>query len=238
MNTITCLGVLGLIAFIIALINYLDFRIRVYFHKIQLKGHPFLEQGLVQVITNICEKEALQIFSIPYDELNEKNETRESKALGLYYNLIDQDDDLRPKLTEAYNNILDLEAEYKMPIEVIGKQLNINIVKRHFVFPRIEICNEADRYYNANMFGYYFTLLHEIGHHLARKFNASHTEADADLFAGKIVKENLPSFYMLFLAFDARLGDIKELKLSFFKRIIAYYQYMQYLKEKKAHEKK
>jgi len=209
-------------------------KIEMYFLEFKVEKHPLLIQMLEDALNKTCENENIRVFQKTYDEINADETDESKKALGQY--VYSKDPDYQIKLNQTLAEIEDIEKKYGHPYHVLCQQAGVTVHhKEEFVFPKILLCKD----YEIKLLGtssYYHTWFHELGHHFAYKELGAEGGGEdiANKYAAKLMKENLPHFFLLFFDFGwwyRRSGAILTQKektralLNFFKYLITEYRY-------------
>jgi hypothetical protein len=107
--------------------------------------------------------------------------------------------------------------------------VGLDVINRETLYiPRIILCK--DEIARFGICGFYNTYFHELGHHFAHKeLGYEHnTEENADKYAAKLVKENLPHYFLLFFYFGFWYRE-NGAKLTWKEKIFAFIDYLKYL---------
>lgn len=206
-------------------------KVEMYFLTFKLENHPLLIQKIESVLAMICEKENLKVFHKSYDELNANEPDANKKAYGKYIYTLD--DTYKKEINDILAEVEAIEVKYGKPYEELCRESGVKVIeKERFHIPRIVLCN--DEIQKLGICSYYGTYFHELGHHFVHKemgeeFN---TEENADKYAAKLVKENLPHYFLLFSRFGFWYTK-NGAKLTQKEKIRAFIKFLLYLKEKR-----
>lgn len=225
---------LPIIVLIISFGALIYLNISIYFLSFKMEKHPLLIQRIEEVLYGICEKEGIGVFHKTYDELNKNRPEDKDKAVGMY--VYTRDTEHQERVNRAFAQIKSMEMEYHLPYKEICQIAGVEstLEAEDFKLPKILLLAKIKE---SMSIWYYSTFFHEIGHHFAVKKLGEHTEEDADNEAGLLIKNNLPSYYLLFSAFSIRFTDGKN-ALSFKEKLVAFFKFIQFLIEEKAWKRK
>jgi hypothetical protein len=210
-------------------------KIEMYFLHFDISQHPLLIQKIDEVLKNICEEQKITVFQISYDELNENQPDPDKKSIGKY--IYTTDPEYKKNIGEILADILVIEHKYGKPYHVLCQEVGVKVVrKERFVTPRIMMCDDLK--HHGGLCGYYGTYFHELGHHFAHieLGEEGNTEEAADRCAGKLVKQYLPLYFLLFFRFGYWFRE-NGATLNWKEKIKAHIQFLFYLKEKHIFEK-
>jgi hypothetical protein len=247
-------GGLLLIILFSLIVTTLQLKIRMYFLLTDISHHPFIEKNLKQSLLNIAKEQDVEIFYLPFDELNKYETDEDQKAAGVYIHMNAKDGDYENLLMERkklYKEVIDLENKYKMPYHLIyqitfGKSTS----KRSYDFcvPRIMISTDnGDGKINwiKDKLFFHKTLAHELGHHFSIKYENDRSERSADIFSADLIYNNNPNYIRLFYGgvYDIVFKDDRDLKkkygsvngIDYWKLIFSFY-WNYYRKRKKLNE--
>lgn len=211
-------------------------KIEMYFLHFDIEKHPLLIQKINNVLETICKEQGITVFQVSYDELNENQPDPNKRAVGKY--IYSTDPDYNKNIKEILADVLEIERKYGKPYHVLCQEVGVKIVrKERFVIPRIMMCADLEHFSNS-LCSYYGTYFHELGHHFAHieLGEDGNTEEAADRCAGKLVKQYLPLYFLLFFRFGYWFREYGA-TLNWKENIKAHIQFLFYLKEKYTFEK-
>jgi len=226
----------GLLLFAIGSSFY--FKFQLYFLNLKLQDHPLLIEKINKVLNDICTAENLKVFHVSYEELNKDEINPKSNAIGRYVYSSNLEMALKT-IDEVKESMRRTELKYGKPYNELCIEAGLEpIDEERLHIPRIMMCGDMKHFFGLE--SYYGTYFHELGHHFVVKTigaEINHTEEDADMWAAKLIKEHLPSYFMLFFSFPYRFKEYG-LKLTTTKeKIKAFVEFLGYLKEKRKFDK-
>lgn len=210
--------------------------IELYFLHFKIEKHPMLIQMIEDVIKYLSETENIKIFHKTYVELNANKPEGKDNAVGRYIYTIDIEH--QKVVNQLLIDVKEMEAKYRMPYDalcrIVGREC---IGKERLYLPRIELADDELNKYGVC--SYYDTCFHEFGHHFAHKElgdEVGETEEAADLYAGKLVKQFLPSYFLLFFhfAYHYKKNGVTLTNKEKFRAII---NFLLYLRQKRNFDK-
>ena len=135
----------------------------------------------------LTDKEGINIYFVPYDEMNKNEPDQYKKAIGMF---------------KSMNN--DNLIEYERIMSNFKKEYPKSNLGFEFEFPRIEITEKAD----------VFTILHELGHYFLYKRNIKQSEEGANLYIEEFFNNHLPSFFKWIYQIDIQVRGGKKIKYT------------------------
>ena len=136
-------------------------------------------------VLELAKNEGIQIFSVPFDEMNKNEVDEDSKAVGkfIYY---------KDKQVTTY---------YETTFPTRYGNLTKNDLPREKVLPRIEISDQGDVY----------TILHELGHYFIYKRDQIQSEAGANMFIEEFFENYLPPFFKWIYQIEIKIRTKKNI---------------------------
>jgi hypothetical protein len=197
-------------------------KVSMYFLDFKLENHPALTMKIENITQDICKREGITVFEKTFEEINVNRTKEEDKAVGMY--IYTTDGEYQKTLNRCLGEIESMEKEYRLPYDRICKLVghDSTVTKEDFILPKILISKNLR---NLGLTSYYCTYFHELGHHFAVKEIGVHTEADADRYAGILVRKYLPTYCLLIHSFSYSYAS-GEYKLSFKEKIDAFIKYL------------
>lgn len=210
---IILLGVLVgffLIALLIAIINITFLSIRIYFIGYCQRTDPYFEVLIKNTLDRIAAREEIDVFYVPFEELNPDVRDKNDGACGKYihYNKNLKTDTLRwiIKKQALYEHMIKIERKHGIPYSLYYKTKygeDINIKTYEFCVPRIMIAELEDSKRKSiyhRLWGLK-TYAHELGHHIAWRDESDGSEERADEIAADLLLDNLPKYCILLFNF-------------------------------------
>jgi hypothetical protein len=198
-------GLLYLLGMIIYLSISLKYDTKIF--MTQLKAcdtdkelHIFIKDKLEE----ITKEENILLVIKDYEELN-VNRAEDDKIVGCYfYNNKNDGKELLERFDTLKSDILKTNDPYL--VEKVNK-----IDRTSFVYPRIELCENDSTCKNRNVW-FYFTWMHELGHHFIHKNNiqCENEEKMADKWCLEFFDKYMPDYYKwLFSTYIEVYADTK-----------------------------